>query len=122
MNGAYTGTCNNEHLPSYVENAGAMREKGVEEIACVAVNDPFVLAAWAESTGAGDAVTFLSDGNAEFTSAVGMVLDGSGFGLGTRSLRYSMIVDDGTVTAMHVEENPGVCEVTGGGKLLEDLA
>ncbi|MEE8105392.1 MAG: peroxiredoxin [Planctomycetota bacterium] len=120
--GAFTPTCNNEHLPSFVEHAAEIKAKGVAEIACVAVNDPFVMGAWAQASGAGDAITFLSDGNAEFTNAIGMAFDGSGFGLGTRSLRYAMIVNDGTVTAMRVEESPGTCDVTSGGKLLADLA
>jgi len=120
--GAFTPTCNDQHLPSFVEHADDLKAKGVAEIACIAVNDPFVMGAWAQASGAGDTITFLSDGNNEFTSAIGMAFDGSGVGLGTRSLRYSMIVADGTVTAMHVEESPGECDITSGGKLLVDLA
>ena len=119
--GAFTPTCNNDHLPTYVEYADAIKAKGVDEIVCIAVNDMFVMDAWSKATGAEGRVTLLSDGNGEFTAAVGMTLDGSGFGLGNRSLRYSMLVDDGEVKAMHVEENPGVCTVTGGATILEDL-
>ena len=119
--GAFTPTCNNDHLPTYVEHADAIKAKGVDEIVCIAVNDMFVMDAWSKATGAEGSVTLLSDGNGEFTSAIGMTLDGSGFGLGNRSLRYSMLVDDGEVKAMHVEENPGVCTVTGGATILKDL-
>lgn len=119
--GAFTPTCNNDHLPTYVEHADAIKAKGVDEIACIAVNDMFVMDAWSKATGAEGRVTLLSDGNGEFTSAVGMTLDGSGFGLGNRSLRYSMLVDDGEVKAIHVEEDPGVCTVTGGATILKDL-
>ena len=119
--GAFTPTCNNDHLPTYVEHADAIKAKGVDEIVCIAVNDMFVMDAWSKATGAEGRVTLLSDGNGEFTSAIGMTLDGSGLGLGNRSLRYSMLVDDGEVKAMHVEENPGVCTVTGGATILKDL-
>ena len=120
--GAFTPTCNNTHLPSYLENAGALKEKGVDEIACVAINDVFVMDAWGKANSVGSKITLLSDGNGEFSSAIGMTFDGSGHGLGTRSLRYSMIVEDGTVSAMHVEENPGACEITSGAQILADLA
>ena len=118
--GAFTGTCNNQ-MPTFLEHAGEIKAKGIDTIACVAVNDPAVLGAWAESLGVGDRVTLLSDGNAEFATAIGMSLDASGFGLGTRSLRYAMVVDDGKVTALHVEENPGVCTVTDAPSILEEL-
>jgi peroxiredoxin len=116
--GAFTPTCNNTHLPSFLETVDQMRAKGVDEIACVAVNDVFVMDAWGKANSVGDRITLLSDVNAEFTSAIGMAFDGSGHGLGTRSLRYSMLVEDGTVTKMHVEENPGTCEITRGSNLL----
>ena len=108
--GAFTPTCNNTHLPSFLEAADQIRAKGIDAIACVAVNDVFVMDAWGKANDVGDRVALLSDGNAEFTNAIGMAFDGSGHGLGTRSLRYSMLVDDGTVTAMQVEENPGACD------------
>ena len=119
--GAFTPTCNNDHLPSFASNADAMKAKGVDEVACVAVNDMFVLDAWANASGTADVVTMLSDGNAEFTEKIGATMDGSGFGLGTRSLRYSMLVDNGEVKALHVEDNPGVCTVTSGTELLSAL-
>ena len=119
--GAFTPTCNNEHMPSFLELADRIKAKGVDEVVCVAINDVFVLDAWDKSLGAAGRVTLLSDGNAEFSAAIGMTFDGSGFGLGTRSLRYAMVVDDGTVTAMQVEENPGVCTVSSGASILEAL-
>lgn len=119
--GAFTPTCANDHLPSYIENAEAILAKGVDEIACIAVNDMFVMDAWSKAASAEGRVTLLSDGNGEFTEKVGMVLDGSGFGLGNRSLRYSMLVDDGEVKALNVEENPGVCTITNSSTILESL-
>ncbi|MEM8811509.1 MAG: peroxiredoxin [Pseudomonadota bacterium] len=105
--GAFTPTCHVNHLPGFVEHAGAIKAKGVDTIAVTSVNDPFVMGAWAEASQAGDAVMFLADGNGDFAKAIDMTLDGSGFGLGMRSLRYAMIVDDGTVSWLGVEENPG---------------
>ncbi len=119
--GAFTPTCNNTHLPSFLEAADQIRAKGIDAIACVAVNDVFVMDAWGKANDVGDRVALLSEGNAEFTNAIGMAFDGSGHGLGTRSLRYSMLVDDGTVTAMQVEENPGACDITSGANLLSKL-
>ncbi|MHC4550247.1 MAG: redoxin family protein [Planctomycetota bacterium] len=118
--GAYTPTCN-KHLPTFVEHADAIKAKGVAEIACLAVNDPFVMDAWSRSHEALHKVTMLSDGNAEFSEALGLTFDGTGFGLGIRSLRYAMIVEDGTVTALEVEETPGVCAVSSGLAILEAL-
>ncbi|MGF1477583.1 MAG: peroxiredoxin [Geminicoccaceae bacterium] len=120
--GAYTPTCSDDHLPSYVKHADDLRAKGVDEIACVAVNDAFVLKAWGESNGVADKVRLLSDGNGEFTKAIGMELDASGFGLGTRSHRYAMLVKDGTVEALFVEENPTMVEVSGADKILAQLS
>jgi len=119
--GAFTPTCNNDHLPTFLENADAIKAKGVDEIVCVAVNDPFVMDAWAKANDAGDRITFLSDGNAELANALGMTFDGSGFGLGARSLRYAAVIEDGTVKALEVEENPGQCSVTTGEKILAHL-
>lgn len=117
--GAYTPTCNNRHLPSFIENAAALKLKGVERIVCVAVNDPFVMSAWGEATGAVAAgLTLLADPAAEFTKAIGMEFDGSGAGLGVRSKRYSMLVEDGMVVALNVEESPGQATVTTGDVLL----
>jgi peroxiredoxin len=120
--GAFTPTCQAKHLPSYLQHHEALTAKGVDKIACVAVNDAFVLDAWAKAGGVGEKVLMLADGNAQFTRAVGMDFDGSGFGLGTRSKRYSMLVEDGTVKALNVEEAPGVMEVSGADRILASLA
>ncbi len=106
--GAFTPTCSDHHLPGFVVRADELRAKGVDTIACVAVNDPFVMGAWARDQKVGDRVTMLSDGNGEFTRAVGLELDGSAFGLGTRSQRYAAIVKDGVLTALFVEPGPGL--------------
>ena len=106
--GAFTPTCSVQHLPGFIENSQALKDKGVDVIACVSVNDPFVMSAWGTERGVGDNVMMLSDGNCEFTSAIGLEMDGSGFGLGTRSQRYAMIVDDGVVSALQVESGPGL--------------
>ena len=119
--GAYTGTCHKMHLPSIFLNAYAMKDKGVDSIGIISVNDAFVMNAWKKDTDVRDEATFLADGNAEFTKAIGMELDGSGNGLGIRSLRYSMLVEDGVVTKLNVEANPGKVEVSGGDTLLGQL-
>ena len=119
--GAFTPTCHLKHLPGFIENAEAFKDKGVDDVVCVAVNDPFVLAAWTEATGADGKVKILSDGNAEFTKKIGMDFDGSGIGLGTRSKRYAMVVDDGVVTVLHTEDSPGVAEVSTAEAILKQL-
>ena len=106
--GAFTPTCSDYHLPSYVIRHDALQAKGVDTVACISVNDPFVMAAWGEDQNVGDTVTLLADGNGEFTAAVGLEMDGSGFGLGTRSQRYAMVIEDGVVTALHVEPAGGL--------------
>lgn len=111
--GAFTPSCHKAHLPGYVKNHAAITGQGVDTIACVAVNDVFVLDAWAEQSGARGKVLMLADGNGDFTKAVDMVLDGSGFGLGLRSKRYAAVVDDGVVTEINVEENAGQVSVSG---------
>ena len=103
--GAFTPTCSARHLPSYVEKAGELKSRGVDEIACVSVNDPFVMAAWGERDGSTD-ITMLADGNGAFSEALGLDFDGSKFGMGKRSQRYSMVVNDGVVEQLNVEE-PG---------------
>ncbi|MGZ0188104.1 MAG: redoxin family protein [Alphaproteobacteria bacterium] len=102
--GAFTPTCSAKHLPGFVQNAAAMKAKGVDEIACVSVNDAFVMGAWGKDQNAGDAVKMVADGNGEFAAACGLTMDGSGFGLGTRMQRCAMIVDDGKVSQLFVEE------------------
>ena len=101
--GAFTPTCSAQHLPGFIEKAGDLKAKGVDEIVCVSVNDAFVMGAWAEAHGAGDDVKLLADGNAEFTRAVGLDFDGSNFGMGLRSQRYAAVIDDGVVSHLAVE-------------------
>ena len=119
MPGAFTPTCSEQHLPGFVDNADAIKGKGVDSIVCVAVNDPFVLDAWSQDRGAGD-LTIVGDGNGDFTRALGLEMDGRGFGLGTRSQRYAMIVEDGTVTKLAVE-GPGEFDVSRAEAILEAL-
>ena len=117
--GAFTPTCSARHLPGFVEKAAELKAKGVDEIACTAVNDAFVMGAWNAASGSGD-VTMLADGNGEFAEALGLTMDGSGFGMGKRSQRYSMIVDDGVVTELNVEA-PGDFNVSSAEHMLGQL-
>ncbi|MBA3511640.1 peroxiredoxin [Sphingomonas sp.] len=117
--GAFTPTCSVRHLPSFVDKAGELKSRGVDEIACVAVNDPFVLTAWNQSEGSAD-ITMLADGNGTFADAVGLAMDGSKFGMGKRSQRYSMIVNDGVVEQLNVEA-PGAYEASSAEHLLEQV-
>jgi len=117
--GAFTPTCSQAHLPGYVVNADAIKAKGVDDIVCLSVNDAFVMGAWGDSANA-EALIMAGDGNGDFTKAIGLEMDGSGFGLGTRSQRYAMIVDDGTVTKLAVED-PGQFEVSAAEAILEAL-
>jgi peroxiredoxin len=117
--GAYTPTCSAKHLPSFVEKAAELKAKGVDEIACTSVNDSFVLSAWARDNDAED-ITMLADGNGQLAQALGLSMDAAKFGMGTRSQRYSMIVNDGTVEHLNVEE-PGAYQVSGAETLLEQL-
>lgn len=119
--GAFTPTCHKNHMPGFVENADAIKAKGVDTIAVTAVNDPFVMGAWARECGAGDKITFLADGSAEFAKAVDMQLDASGVGLGMRSKRYAMIVDDGTVSWVGIEENPSQASASTADAVLQAL-
>ena len=117
--GAYTGTCTTAHVPSFIRTRQGFAEKGVDEVICVSVNDPFVMAAWGKDTGATDAgITMLADASGEFTRAVDMVFDAPPAGLHGRSKRYAMYVEDGIVKVLHEEEGPGVCEATGGESML----
>jgi peroxiredoxin len=116
--GAFTPTCHLKHLPGFIGNADAFKKKGVNTVACVAVNDPFVLDAWAKASGGMGKVLFLSDGDGEFTKKIGLDFDGSGIGLGTRSKRYAMLVDDGVVEVLNIEDSPGVTEASTAEKLL----
>jgi peroxiredoxin len=119
--GAFTPTCSNLHMPSFLNNIDAIKGKGVDTVAVTGVNDVFVMEAWKKATNAGGKIEFLSDGNAEFAKGIDMAFDGSGNGLGTRSKRYSMLVEDGVVKKFNVEESPGKCEVSGGQTLLGQL-
>jgi len=118
--GAFTPTCSAKHLPSYVENADALKAKGVDEIVCMAVNDVFVMDAWGKDQNVGDKVRMLADGNGEFTTALGLELDGSGFGLGQRSQRFSILVKDGVVAKLNVEAG-GEYRVSSAEHMLEQL-
>lgn len=117
--GAFTPTCSQAHLPGYVVHADAIKAKGVDSIVCLSVNDAFVMGAWGDNANA-EALQMVGDGNGDFTKALGLEMDGSGFGLGTRSQRYAMIVDDGTVTKLAVED-PGKLEVSAAEAILEAL-
>jgi peroxiredoxin len=119
--GAFTPTCHAQHLPGYLQHAAEFKAKGVDLIACTAVNDVFVLDAWGKASGAGDAVTFLADGNGDFAKAIGLEMDGSPIGFGIRSKRYAMLVDDGVVKALHIETQPGVAQESSAERLLADL-
>ena len=118
--GAFTPTCSAKHLPGFIEKADALKAMGVDEIACTAVNDAFGMGAWGKSAGADGKVTMLADGNGEFAKAVGLTMDGSKFGLGTRGQRFSMIVKDGVVEDLNVEE-PGDFKVSSADYMLEKL-
>lgn len=119
--GAFTPTCHRNHLPGFVEKAAAIHEKGIDTIAVVSVNDVFVMDAWAKATGAGEKITFLADGNGDFAKAIDLVLDASAGGLGIRSKRYSMVVDNGVVKHLAIEEAPGKAEKSGAAALLANL-
>jgi glutaredoxin/glutathione-dependent peroxiredoxin len=109
--GAFTPTCSAKHLPGFIQHSEALKGKGIDAIACVSVNDAFVMGAWGKDQGVDDKIRMLADGNGEFTRAVGLVMDGSKFGMGQRSQRYSMIVDNGVVKSLNVEQ-PGAFEVS----------
>ncbi len=118
--GAFTPTCSAQHLPGFVAGAKEIKGKGVDTIACLSVNDAFVMEAWAKDRNVGDAVVLLADGNADFTRAVGLELDGSGFGMGTRSQRYAAVIKDGVVESLHVEK-PMKFEVSSAEAILKSL-
>jgi peroxiredoxin len=117
--GAFTPTCSAAHLPGFVVNADKIKEKGVDTIVCVSVTDAFVMSAWGADKNA-EEIVMAADGNGEFTKAMGLEMDGSAFGLGTRSQRYAMIVDNGVITALNVESGP-TFEVSSAEKVLEAL-
>jgi peroxiredoxin len=119
--GAFTPTCSNQHLPGYVQQADKLAAGGVDTVACMAVNDVFVMDAWGESQHVGDKVLMLADGNGDYTKALGLDLDASGFGMGQRGQRFSIIVDDGKVTHLNVEA-PGEFKVSACEFAIEQLA
>jgi peroxiredoxin len=118
--GAFTPTCSAKHLPGYIEHAAELKKKGVSKIACLSVNDAFVMGAWGKSQNAADKVDMLADGNAEFTRKIGLTMDGSKFGLGERSQRYSMVVEDGVVKSLNIEK-PGAFEVSNAETILKQV-
>ena len=119
--GAFTPTCHKNHMPGYVEHAAAIKAKGVDAIAVTGVNDPFVMQAWAQASGGAGTIEFLADGSAHFARAIGMDLDLGERGLGTRSKRYSMLVKDGVVRSLAVEETPSRADLSGAAALLTML-
>jgi peroxiredoxin len=119
--GAFTPTCTAKHVPNYLEKAAALKAKGVAAIACVAVNDAFVMQAWGDSLKVGNKIEMLADGNGEFARATGLTLDGRGFGLGERATRFSMLVDNGVVKALNVEANPSEMKESSADKLLTQI-
>ena len=118
--GAFTPTCSAKHLPGFVQRAAAIRAKGIDSIICLSVNDAFVMDAWGRDQGAGDKVLMIGDGNGDFTRAIGLEMDGSGFGLRQRSQRYAMIVEDGVITTLNVEQ-PRAFEVSSAEAVLQSL-
>jgi peroxiredoxin len=119
VTGAFTPTCSARHLPSYVEKATELKGKGVDEVACISVNDPFVMAAWNKADGSED-ITMLADGNGAFAEAVDLAMDGAKFGMGKRSQRYSMLVNDGVVEQLNIEA-PGEYRASSAETLLEQV-
>lgn len=119
--GAFTGTCSETHLPGYLDNRDEILAKGVDDIAVVSVNDHFVMQAWAEQSGGIDKIRFLADWDAGLTKALGLDIDLSVAGLGVRSKRYSMLVENGAVKSLNVEDNPGEVNVSGAAKMLDQL-
>ena len=118
--GAFTPTCSAKHLPGFVEQADALKAKGVDSIVCLAVNDVFVMNAWGKSASVGDKIVMAADGNGEFTTALGLELDATGFGMGKRGQRFALVIDDGVVSALHVE-GPGEFKVSSAEYVLSQL-
>jgi glutaredoxin/glutathione-dependent peroxiredoxin len=118
--GAFTPTCSAKHLPGFVNNFQAIKAKGVDAIACLSVNDAFVMDAWGKDQNVEDKVMMLADGNADFTKAVGLTMDGTGYGMGTRSQRYAMVIDNGVIKVLNVEA-PGAFEVSSAESVLKAL-
>jgi peroxiredoxin len=119
--GAYTPTCSKTHLPGFVQNAAGLKAKGIDTLACLAVNDVFVMDAWGKGAGADGKVLMLADGNATYVKALGLELDASGFGMGIRGQRFALIAKDGVVQKLMVEPSAGQCTISGGPSILENL-
>lgn len=119
--GAFTPTCHKNHLPGFLTHAAEFKAKGVETIAVTGINDVFVMDAWSKASGGAGTIEFLSDGNGDFAKALGLTMDGSAFGLGTRSLRYAMLVEDGVVKKLNVEDVPSKADVSGAAALLKEM-
>jgi peroxiredoxin len=119
--GAFTPTCHKNHLPGFIANEDSFKAKGVDAIAMTSVNDHHVLSAWSKATGADGKVSFLADGNGDFAKATGLEFDASGGGLGVRSKRYSMLVEDGVVKKLNIEESPGKVDLSGAEHLLAEI-
>ena len=119
--GAFTPTCHKNHMPGFVANFDKLKAKGVDAVVATSINDIFVLDVWAKASGADGKIEIISDGNGDFAKAIGLTFDGSGFGLGTRSQRYAMIVDDGKVEALNIEDAPGKADASSAEKLLAQL-
>jgi peroxiredoxin len=120
--GAFTRTCDSSHVPSFIRTKDDFAAKGVDEIICISVNDPFVMAAWSKSSGAGDAgIRMLADADGGLTKAMGLDFDAPPVGLHGRSKRFAMLVENGVVKVLHLEENPGVCDMSGGEAMLEAI-
>jgi peroxiredoxin len=118
--GAFTPTCSAKHLPGFVQNAKSIKGKGVDTIACLSVNDAFVMDAWGKDQKVGDSVMMLADGNADFSKAVGLTMDATGYGMGLRASRYAMVVKDGVVKTLNVEA-PGAFEVSSAEAIMKVL-
>ncbi len=119
--GAFTPTCHAQHVPNFLDNLDALKAKGIDSVVCISVNDVFVLDAWAKATGADGKILFLADGSADFTKATGLVFDASEIGLGIRSQRYAMLVDDGMIKVLKIETGRGMLEATSAEALLAEM-
>jgi peroxiredoxin len=119
--GAFTPVCNGKHLPGFINSVSEIKSRGVDLVACVSGSDPFTMASWAKGLGAGNDILMLSDHTAEFTKAIGLEVDLSAFGLGSRSERYSMIITNGVIEALNIEDSILVCDVSSGEELLGSL-
>ena len=119
--GAFTPGCSIHHLPGFLNNSQAILDKGIDQIICLSVNDPFVMAAWGDDKDVGDKMLMVGDGNGEFTEALGLTMDGSGFGLGKSSLRFSMIIEDNSLIKLNLEENPGEVSASSAETILDQL-